>query len=83
MRKLIFACLALAACNSAPKGFCECLEKSEKLNKVANEVLKGDMSENKKKALLNAREEKAEVCKGFALVKGTQMQKWKRECENQ
>ncbi len=79
---LIAVSFILGACNSVPKGFCDCLTKSEKLNKLANEVLLGGASEAKTKEMIEARNQQAKACENFKTTSGDQMQKWKRECEN-
>lgn len=82
MKKILIASLILVGCNSAPEGFCDCLEQGEKLNKITNEVLSGDLSNAKKETLLKTRRQKEKVCAPFVNAKGDQMREWKKSCEN-
>lgn len=82
MKKILFSAILLIGCNSAPEGFCECLEQGDKLNKVTNEVLSGDLSNAKKEEMLKTRKEKNKVCAPFAEANGTEMREWKKSCED-
>jgi|TARA_R110000737_G_scaffold284835_1_gene291292 hypothetical protein len=82
MKKILFSALLLIGCNSAPEGFCDCLEQGEKLNKVTNEVLSGDLSNAKKDELLKARKEKEKLCAPFVEANGAEMREWKKSCED-
>ena len=82
MKKFLFATLILVGCNSAPEGFCECLEKGEQLNKITNDVLSGNLTNAKKNEMLKIRAEKKKLCMPFENTKGTEMREWKKSCED-
>lgn len=71
----------LFACNSKPKGFCDCLEKSRALNAVSNQILLGNDTQDKAHELIELRKEQTQACKAFELTPGPEMLKWKKECE--
>ncbi len=73
--------ILFSACSGAPDGFCECLEKSEELNGVANQVLLGNDTEQKAKDLIQLREEQSALCKDFEETSGPDMIEWRKECE--
>ena len=86
MKKLtltvVLASSFLIGCSSgAPDGFCECLEKSEALNAVAQQVLLGNDTQEKGQDLMRLREEKAEMCQDFEASSGADMIEWRKECE--
>ncbi len=82
MKKILFVSLILVGCNSAPEGFCDCLEKGEQLNSITNEVLSGDLSNAKKDQMLKTREEKKKLCAPFENANGGEMREWKKSCED-
>lgn len=82
MKKFLIISLLAVGCNSAPKGFCSCLDEGEKLNKITNEVLSGDLSNRKKEEMLKARKKKDNSCVKFVNSTGSEMREWKKSCEN-
>jgi hypothetical protein len=82
MIKILYTVLILASCSAAPEGFCDCLEQGDKLNKITNEVLRGDLSKTKKNEMLSARKEKKEACAAFLETDGNEMLEWKKSCKD-
>ncbi|MBU2020531.1 MAG: hypothetical protein KJ941_12865 [Bacteroidetes bacterium] len=70
----------LFSCNQAPEKFCECLEASELVNINSNKVLSGNLDENSKRNLIEARKSQKTKCKDFQETKGEKMREWKKAC---
>lgn len=78
------AMLVISACgNKVPDGFCECLDKSEELNAIANQVLLGNDTNEKGQLLIQLRQEQAQLCKDFEATSGPDMMEWKKQCEGE
>lgn len=72
----------LAACSTAPDGFCDCMKKGEELNRQTQLVLNGNATEATKRKMIQIRNEKKKVCLDFETASGPEMKKWQEACKN-
>ena len=83
--KLIFTLAIVScflwSCSNSSKDFCACLEESQKLDAIANQVLLGNDTDEQTKRLIEARETQAQACKDFELSSGEEMKEWMKDCE--
>jgi hypothetical protein len=81
MKFLLLSALIISSCTSAPDGFCDCLEKGEKLNLISHEILEGKNSDSNIAKMKEMKALKKEACAPFQTASGKSMIDWQKACE--
>jgi hypothetical protein len=75
-----FSLAVLSACSSKDTQFCTCLNTSEQLNKLSNDLLTTTITEAKAKKLVRLKKLKKEQCLEYVHMDGEAMFERKKAC---
>jgi hypothetical protein len=78
---LSFSLIVLSACSSKDTQFCNCLNTSEQLNKLSNDLLSTTITEAKAKKLVHFKKLKKEQCLEYVHMDGQAMLERKKACK--
>lgn len=77
---LSFSLIVLSACSSKDTQFCTCLNTSEQLNELSNDLLTTTITEAKAKKLVHLKKLKKEQCLDYVHMDGQAMLERKKAC---
>jgi hypothetical protein len=78
---LSFSLIVLSACSSKDTQFCNCLNTSEQLNELSNDLLRNTITEAKARQLKGLQQLKKEQCLEYIHMDGQEMLERKKACK--